>query len=498
MNDTNNIEDSDLIELFKDFEVIFSKPNKFGAERIAAGIDFKVFSEFLIDDIRNLKNDMANASDRQLLYISRHMFNIIDWIKLIVENRSVAFAEAFEIKFEENFNNKNILQDLYNDSLERWLTNNKGQQRIGANVYTIYENELYYRDRFKNWYEVDKGTAFDMLPGKTIIQNEHTLKYLNSNYEETWYDSILSRWEDKKYQGKLSADFMNFEKKESSPEEYFDFTLEHIKQLIKNPVSLSELERWYGNKIKNLEDIVKLLHMSKSMVNHNRESSAHTIYLLRDCLVFYELHKTLDLLTENSTSSDQLLIGRRLLSNEPDLWGYYIVILEALYVSHDRHRDNFDDFYEDFSGLMDQFFSLNGSFAKLVKELSKYIEKHIATNQREIIIFDTGFQGTINLFIKYIIDNHIKPKHIKVEIKVGVGAEWSKKMFGKRAGSDYFPYLNRIQLLARSDRLYQFKYGSLKDGGVRVTMGDKAPQKQAAAELVTLVTLALLDHNPKS
>lgn len=489
-------EDEDLVYFFKNFEEILIAPKKQGTDIITAGVDFRVFKEYLIDDVRAMQQKLLEADDEYLLYVCEHIYDITDWIALIVGNRGEAFNDALEEVFEEVFNNRQVLHDIYNESLRNWISEKSGQHKLGGNTYTILDGEVYYHDRFGGWFNVDLRTAFDLQPNKEAVSDQSVIQSLDETYQATPSDILIEEWNKKNFQGSLKDDFLEFDKELTSPEEYFEFTLKHIKDLLDSPVSLNELERWSGSEITNLEDTVKLGSMALDIVRDRRNDSSHTVYLLRDCMVFYEMHKTLDLLHSKDTSSDQLMIGRKLLSHKPDQWGYYIVMLEALYEAHLRFPDNFGEFYNEFSRLMDLFVSLNAQFKTVIHNLATYIKKHVHTNKDKVVIFDVGFQGSINLFIKYVIDSHINPSEpenkINSEIEVSVGALWSKELFEGRAKGFYFPFLNRIQYMARSDELYHYKFGSLNDGKLQVTMGNKEWQKKAAIELVVLTMITKL------
>lgn len=491
----NHKTDPDLIYFFKHFEEILALEKSIDIETLSSRDDFQVFSGYLISDTKEMQKRLVGANDKYLLYVCEHTFNIIEWIRLMVDARSQTFGEAIEQVFEKNFSDKHILQTLYNECFSKWIPNKSGQHKLGENVYSVHDCKLYYRDRFSNWYQVDHTTAFDIKPSKELFTNNEIVGLLNSEYKDAWYDIIIQQWEDKQYQGVLPADFLDFDKKETSPEAYFDFSMERIMTLLKNPVSIAELERWTGGQITNLEDIVKTSALALKIVKKLRRDNSHTIYLLRDSMLFYELHKTIDAIYSEETSSGQLLIGRKLLSNKPDQWGYYIVMLEALYNAHLNHYENFDDFYSEFARLLDLLVSLNSDFANKIDELALYISKHIQTDKDKIVIFDIGFQGSINLLVKYVIDYHIKPHgpngKIETDIKVAIGALWSKELFGERYGSFYFPYINSVQFMAQSNELYHYKFGSLKDGKIRVTMGSKQWQHQAAIELVVFVMITL-------
>lgn len=490
-----------LIKSFKEFEQ--TPPKDKSKLDWSITTDFQVFSEFFIDDIQEIQARLKNADDEYLYYVCRHLFSILDWIKLMVFDSGLpTLASAFENLFDKHFGDKHILQSIYDTCFEKWVSHKNGQQKIGENFYNILNSKLYYRNRLNQWFEVDRRTAFDLKPDKEIVEDKSILDQLNSEYKKTWYDEILKQWEDKQYQGTLPDNFLKFDDQETTPEAYFDFTLDHIKTLLKNPVSIAELERWNGEEIVDLEDIIKISAGVLDIVAKRRQDDSHTLYLLRDCLIFYEAHKTMDILNSEDTSADQIMVGRKLLSHKTKEWGYYVATLDALYSAHLRYPANFEEFYNDYARLLDIFASLNQGFAEVIADLAEYIKKHIQTDKDKIVVFDIGFQGSIALLTKYITDRHIDPSglngKIETDIKVGIVALWSKKLFGEnRYEDDYFPFLNRVQLLTRSNDLYHYKIGSLNSGKIQVLMGDKKNQKKAAIELVVLVMVTLLRHSDK-
>lgn len=487
-----------LIKSFKDFEKMPPLDRLKLDWSVTA--DFQVFSGYLVNDIQDIQNRLKNADDEYLYYVCRHLFNILDWIKLMVFDAGLpTLASALEGLFEKHFGDKHILQNMYDTCFEKWVSQKNGQQKIGENFYNILKGKLYNRDRFEHWFEVDKKTAFDLKPNRELVKNKDVINQLNRGYKETWYDAILKQWSDKQYQGTLPDDFLQFGDEETTPEAYFDFTVAHIKTLLKNPVSIIELERWNGGEIVDLEDTIKISAHIRDIVTKRRKDNSHTIYLLRDCLMFYEAHKTMDILNLEDTSADQIMVGRKLLSHESRKWGYYVLTLSALYDAHLRYPTNFNEFYSDYARLLDMFVSLNPGFAAVIANLANYIKNHIRTDKNKIVVFDIGFQGSIALLTKYIIDRHINPSDpnskIETDIKVGVVALWSKKLLGdNRYDDDCFPFLNRVQLATRSNELYHYKTGSLNLGTLQVLMGDKEHQHKAAIELVVLVMVILLAH----
>lgn len=481
------IPDSFFIKIFKDPDIILSTdPSKLDWFTIG---DFQIPAEYVVRLIKEIRGKIKKADDNYLYSASQQLSNVIACIRLIVVSAGPSYMLALERLFKEQFGDEKIYKKTYDACFEKWLHKKNGQYLIGLNYYNILNGNLYYRDRFGQWFEIDKETAFDLQPNrKCILKDKDMIVSLNKDYKETQYDKIIKLWDKKEFTGVLTDDFLRFKNRETSPEKYFDFTVKYIKKLIKNPVSIKELERWNGGEIADLEHIIKIsVFLFDFISNKNRD---HTVYLLRDCLIFYELRKALDILTGEDTSTDQLLIGRKLFNSKNRAHGYWIMASEIFNNEYKRHPTNFAAFYNEYSRLMNRFFSLNPDFAKLITNISKYIKKHIRTNKKNII-FDVGFNGTINLITKYIIDNHIHPKR-KTEVKLYVGAPWFKKLFKKRHETNSFFLLHHIQLMARSEHLYHYKPESLKSGKLKITMGDKEWQHKAAVELVILIMVALL------
>lgn len=482
-----------LINAFKEFDIT-PQSNKAEMDWTVT-TDFYVFSEFLLRDLRDIQERLEGADSEYLYSTCEHLFNVIDWLTLMVEDAGFpTIATAFEVSFEKEFGDRHILQSIYDACFAKWIAQKSGQQKIGENYYNLLENKLFYRNRFEQWFEVDKATAFDLKPKKKLLEDTTTIAQLNNEYQDTWYDTLIKKWDSKQYQGSLPDNFAQLNDNETTPEAYSDFTVGCINALLKDPVSIAELERWNGGEITDLEDIIKIYALVSDMTTEIRADNNHTLYLLRDCMPFYEVQKTLDILSAQVTSFDQVMIGRKLLSHPKREWGYYGLTLGILYDAHKRHPTDFEDFFNDYSRLLDMFVSLNPGFAEIIANLANYIKGHIQTDKHKIVVFDIGFQGSIALLTKYIIDRHISPVNADgkkdTDLEVGVGAVWSKELFGHRHRGYYFPFLNRVQLLARSNDIYHYKKLNLDK--VEVTMGEKDAQRLGAIELAVLVTITRL------
>lgn len=500
MNDQNKTkqEDLDLVEFYTFLENIMKKQVKKSEKNWFNTPDFAVFSNFIVSDIRNILIKLPDATDDYLYATSEHIFNIQDWIKLMVEDAGfLRFSKNWQDVFEKEFGDRDVLKNLYDSCFDKWVSNKSGQQKIGINLYHIHEVKIYYRDFYGNWFFVDKSTVFDPKPDKEPINEVSLSETLNRGYTLTQYDDLLGRWQKSNFDASLPPNFLTYNKTESSPEEYFDFSFVKIKTLLDNPVPITELEKLNGGKINELDYKVTIANFVLETVARRRsDKNSHTIYLLRDCLMFYEAHKALDYLRGEHTSADQILVGRKLLSIEPGQWEYYGAMVDSLYTAHLRYPTNFSDFYNEYARLMNLFVEHNKNFASLIAKLAEYIDAHTSTDKEKIIVFDIGFQGSIALLTKYIIDFHIRPlrngKQIETDIEIAIGAVWSMELYGSRYYSDYFPMLNRIQQQERNNELYHYKHGSVNANGVKVIMGDDDHQSRASIELIVLMMIAKL------
>ena len=141
-----------LIKLFKNVDTILTP--KISEIKWSLTTDFQVFSEFLIPDIQEMQERLKTTDDEYLYYVCEHTYNIMDWIKLIVEAGFTNFRVAFENLFAEKFGDRDILQNLYNDCFGKWLANKGGQYKIGENFYNILDGKIYYQDRLNHWFEI--------------------------------------------------------------------------------------------------------------------------------------------------------------------------------------------------------------------------------------------------------------------------------------------------------------------------------------------------------
>ena len=102
-----------------------------------------------------------------------------------------------------------------------------------------------------------------------------------------------------------------------------------------------------------------------------------------------------------------------------------------------------------------------------------------------IDIVDLGFQGSINILVKYVIDRHCRAgRDHKTVVHMYVLAEWFKSVYPGAYSSETYSLLTNIEVLARNELLYDYKLGSFAEGAISVVMGSKEEQEMANTELL--------------
>lgn len=461
-------------------------------------LDFEVQSKYIVSDIKRLLKEVKTASDTELLKISQHCFNLLSWVRQMNIMGFHSLETYLNNVLIEEFGNKNVINNLQKEIFNRWVNNKSGQYYIGVNWYNILHGKIYYRKLTGEWFLVEKG-VFDVAPKLGISPNPETTSALEKDYTPTKYDKVFQEWKRNNYSNNFPIDLDDCVIGETSPENNFQHSMKKIKSILSSPVAIDLLEKEFNN-LNHLEYMIKVSLIMVEYAQQRRESKEHTVYLLRDCLIFYELQNTLDILDGQETSSDQLYIGRKIMSNKKREGGHWYFTQEVLFQCCLESPSSFEEFYKEYTKLLDEYTEYSQEFALFVKDIFIYIEKHIESampNNLKVTIVDLGFQGSINMFIKYVIDKYYqhKPK-LKTDIEMYVLAEWFKDIYGsKRYVSDTYSLLTHIEVLARNELLYEYNVDSLKDGNISIVMGSKEDQRNANIELIITTMVALISNN---
>ncbi|MBW4061690.1 hypothetical protein HJC99_03935 [Candidatus Saccharibacteria bacterium] len=127
-----------------------------------------------------------------------------------------------------------------------------------------------------------------------------------------------------------------------------------------------------------------------------------------------------------------------------------------------------------------------------------YLGNHIAqakVTNRRINVIDLGFQGSINMLVKYVLDQYCSQSAKQAaDIHMYVVAEWFKGVYHNMYTSNTFSSLTHIEVMARNNAIYQYVPGSLHDGKLTVTYGSKDDQSQADMELTVMAMTILLQN----
>lgn len=458
--------------------------------------DFEVQSRYIVDDVTSLISGLDKAKDDDLLRISQHCYNLLSWIKQMAIMGFTGLPRYIDELLVDNFKDRDIIQNLYRESLRRWVEGKEGRHKIGENYFSIDKGSIYYRGITGKWYEVEEGSVFNLMPKMHIVEDSFDTKTFNAETKPSVYEQIYSEWMSDTYVGGIPEKHFTFKRGESTPEDELNISIAKIRKIIERPVALMSLRDKELLDDERLEYLIKLSYLMTQFVQTRRRMNEHSVYLLRDCIIFYELHKTLDIIEGSSTSSDQLIAGRKLLSNSRRPGGHWYFSQEALFIACEKHPNNFDEFYNEYSNILNEYEEYSEEFREFIEKLARYVDEHIPadiTPASPINIIDLGFQGSINILIKYVIDNHCKvAQSNKTVVHMYVLAEWFKGIYPGMYSSETYSLLTDIEVLARNELMYDYKAGSFMEGAISVVMGSKEDQENADIELLVTTMTALI------
>ena len=460
-------------------------------------IEYEIQSNYFISNLKSLP-DIDSASDTELFSAAQHCNNLTDYVEQMRLMGYSGFPDAIENLFESEFGRKNELAQLRRMYIERWIRGKSGQHKIGENHFTILNNKFYYCNFRDEWHEVDSTSVFKLMPRLTAETDSQTSRLLSAGYVPTKYQQIYTNWQDTEYSGNLLSTFFSAKSGNTTPDDVLDDSLNKINSIIKNPIALKEIEQALGDRPDRLEYLIKISHIVTDFARQRRAAGEHSLYLLRDCAMFNEAQIIIDLLDGKKSSHDQIYLGRQSFSSKKRNAGHWFVCQELLLLSLQKHPSDFMDFYADFSERLRDYEEYSPEFADLVQELTAYIGNYVQRaiqNNLTINIIDLGFQGSINMIVKYILDRYLlQAINQPTIIHVYAAAEWFKGLYQGMYTSNTFSLLTNIEVMARNNDIYEYVPWSLKDGKLSVVYGSEADQKQADIELVVMTMTALLEQ----
>lgn len=477
---------------FKDFE---NRPIV-GKDQIPwpVTVEYEIQSKYFISNLSSLP-ELDTATDSELLFTAEHCNNLIAWIEQMRIMGYTGLPGVMEDLFEEEFGNRQILADLRSAYIEKWLGGKSGQHEIGENYFTIYRGKFYYGTVHQEWYAVESNSIFDIMPKLSQKADTQTSAVLNIDHELTKVQQIYMNWRDAEYSGKLSSVVSSSKIGETTPEDVLADTVKKLHAILEQPLALKEIERAIDEKPEYLEYLIKISCLVADFAKQRRASNEHSLYLLRDCAMFHEAQIYIDLLEGKQTSHDQVYLGRQSFSSQRRDAGHWYVAQELLLLSLQKHPNDFTAFYADFTQGMKDYEEYSPEFAGLVQELAQYLGNHIEEakqNNRVINIIDLGFQGSINLLVKYVLEQYCAEEaKLSTKVHMYVVAEWFKEVYEAMYTSDTFSTLTHIEVMARNNAMYEYVLWSLGDGKLSVVYGSESDQEQADIELAVMAMTIL-------
>ncbi len=485
----------DWFEEFENYPIVEKSQIKWNFTK-----DFQIQSKHIVESIASILKRIDNAEDDELLSISQQCYNLLSWTTQMSIMGFTGLQPYVDDLLVDNFADKDIILKLQRQSFKQWVKDKKGNQKLGENYFVLLDGNVYYKKLTNKWHQVDADSVFNLTPGMSAVEGS-VIELLDSVHEPSVYHQIYSEWRDGVYSHDIPEEFFSYSAGDSTPERELEKALDKINKLIIEPVSLSNVQSREDLDDERLEYLIKVSYIMTKFAQSRRLNNEHTLYLLRDCVIFYEIHKTLDILENTTSSSDQLITGRKLLSNSKREGGHWYFTQEALFMAYEKCSGDFDEFYAEYSNILVNYEEYSEEFSEFIKKLAEYIDAHIPadTNKDTVIdVVDLGFQGSINILIKYVIDNHCRAgKDHKTIIHMYVLAEWFKSIYPGMYSSETYSLLTNIEVLARNELMYDYKVGSFVEGSPAVVMGTSRGQDLANSELLVTTMTTLIAKNLK-
>jgi len=393
---------------------------------------------------------------------------------------------------EKTYKDKNIIKNIYNEIIAKIKNNFDGQRTIGENDYIIENKIFYYRSLKGAWYEISTEEIFLLLPTLSKKISPEKSSSLEAKYKPTSLDGIYCKWASADDLRSTLNNLLHFEEGTTTPEKYAQSVNTQIKNILSNPPSITAIEKNHDEGENYLESLIKISYKIINFVQPLRGGAKYPLYILRDGMMFSEAHSALDILTGNNFNHGEVMIGRKLLSTSTQPEFYWRLTVDVLYAALRKHPNNFASFEKEYYRLMADAEKKYPELSELFIRLADYLRKHVeAKAGSTLIMVDTGLQGSVNMLIKYLFDKHSR-KNNKTDIFMFVVGDWFKGIYSGKYASDYYPMMKDIEILSRSENIYNYKPGSFEEGDLKVEMGDKNYQLKANIELIVLTTLCYI------
>lgn len=462
-------------------------------------IEYEIQSKFFVSSLSFLP-DINRASDSKLFSAAQHCNNLFGWVEQMRIMGYTGLPGVIEDLLEEKYGNRQHLTDLRRAYTEKWLKGKSGQHNIGENNFTIYRDKFYYYSLRHEWREVEPSSIFNIMPKFGQKADSQISELLSAEYKPTRFQQVYMSWKDTNYSGKLPVS--SAKTGQTTPEDVLKDTLGKVQAIIENPPALEEVNKATSAKTDYLEYLIKISCLVADFAQHRRTSNEFSLYLLRDCAMFHEAQIIIDLVEGQQTSHDQAYIGRQSLSSRLRDAGHWYVCQELLLLSLQKYPNDFPGFYEFFTQRLRDYEKYSPEFGVLVQNLAKYLSNHIDEAKQSnltINVIDLGFQGSINMLVKYVLDEYcLHETKLPTKVHMYIVAEWFKGVYQDMYTSNTFSALTDIEVLSRNNAIYEYVNWSLRDGRLDVAYGSKADQNLADIELTVMTMTILLTKNSKT
>lgn len=463
--------------------------------------DLNFVLKFYLKKIRALHKSSQSNSIKNLMACSKEAHCLQRYIEDMAFFGWPAITKHFQNAFKKERGSANVLKEIQKSAFEKAIGRMEGRQRLGENVYIIHERKIYLRSLKGKWFIIQPRHVFLLLPPLVQpVKNKQLIALLEKQFQPTPLDELFQLWMRKPWSKKVNPSLLYLRKGITTPDEYFKHVEKQIQNINKYPVSLSALQTFCDQGDEYFEKLIKVSYYLIQFVHHLRQKNACLIHILRDGMMFAETQYTLDILTKKPTAQSQLMIGRKLLSKQGKKEYYWQIMVDSLYAAQRRYPRRFSLFYKEYTKNLRNKEQKDHELKALIKHLAQYIQEHMGKNIQQrgkFIIVDTGLQGSVNMLIKYIIDQHIAPKTKKgvaSDIYMFVVGAWLKNIYKGKFFSHYYPMMKDIEVFMRSDQLYHYVPGSFEKGKLQVKMGTHKKQILANIELIVLVQTCMLAY----
>lgn len=459
---------------------------------------------FYLKEIHRLRGSQQSNNVDKLLNCSKDAFYLQRYVEDMAFFGWPAITKYFQRAFKKRWGSANILKEIQKSAFEKALGPMEGRQRLGENVYIIHERKIYLRSLKGKWFIIQPRQVFLLLPSLAQpVKNKQLISVLEKQFQPTPLDELFQLWTHKPWSKKVDVSLLYLRKGITTPEEYFGHVEKQIQNINKHPVTFSALKTFCHQDDEYFEKLIKVSYYLIQFVHRLRQKNVCLIHILRDGMMFAEAQYALDILTKSQTANGQLMIGRKLLSTKTKKEYYWQMLVDALYVAQRKSSNHFSSFYKEYKKDLHYREQKNPELVALFERLAQYIQKPIKENlrcHRRFMIVDTGLQGSVNMLIKYIIDEYVATqlqKKITSDIYMFIVGAWLKKIYKGKFFSHYYPMMKDIEVFMRSDQLYHYAPGSFEKGKLEVKMGTRKNQLLANIELIVLVQTCLLMYQNK-